>query len=56
VFACHEFTWSDRSGGEIKECKLIPLDDLPENAAAGHRRRIEEYLRDPAMLPQAGMW
>ena len=43
VFVCTEFTLTDRSDHEIEKRAFFPFDALPDDIAAGHRRRIGEY-------------
>ncbi len=40
---------------EIERAEFFPLDDLPADLLAGHRRRLEEYHR-PDHQPCAGRW
>ena len=40
---------------EIERADFFPLNDLPADLLAGHRRRLEEYQR-PDHLPCAGPW
>ena len=43
VFVCTDFTLADRSDGEIERRAFFPFDHLPDDIAAGHKRRIREY-------------
>ncbi len=55
VFACADFTLSDVRSREIEQRAFFPCDQLPENTAAGHRRRIREYAEDRG-TPLYGTW
>src|SRR6266542_701896 len=43
VFTCTGFTLSDVQCREIEQRAFFPCNQLPDNTAAGHRRRIREY-------------
>lgn len=39
---------------EIAECRLYPVDQLPQDATAGTRRRVQEFLTGGG--PYSGAW
>ena len=55
IFVVREFAWDGppRPSAEIREARFFPLDQLPEDATAGTRRRLEEILRD---APKGERW
>ncbi|MEW6093955.1 MAG: NUDIX domain-containing protein [Chloroflexota bacterium] len=55
VFVCTDFTLTGQTDGEIQELQLFPLNDLPDDIAPGHKRRIQEYLEKPT-TPRYGYW
>ena len=55
VFACEDFTLSVKTDGEIEAWQFFPLDDLPDNLVAGHRRRVHEHACG-IDVPVTGMW
>jgi 8-oxo-dGTP pyrophosphatase MutT (NUDIX family) len=44
LFKCNDFSYTGKHDFEIEQISLFPLDRLPAGMAAGHQRRIEEYL------------
>jgi 8-oxo-dGTP pyrophosphatase MutT (NUDIX family) len=56
VFVCDDFALSGDSDREIAEHAFFPLAGLPESLAAGHRRRVDEYLNNKDDAPFVGMW
>jgi len=55
LFLCTDFTTSGKHDAEIAEVRFFPLDALPTDLAAGHRRRIEEFLAGKSN-PRFGEW
>ena len=55
LFTCTDFTVTGESDFEIEQCRLFPLEALPVDLAAGHRRRIQEYLAGETH-PRFGLW
>lgn len=55
VFACEDFTLTGKTDGEIEAWQFFPLGSLPDDLAAGHRRRIGEYLAGMD-ASQSGIW
>ncbi len=58
VFTCADFTLSDVKdvkSPEIEQLAFFPCGQLPENTAAGHRRRIREYVESRG-APLYGTW
>jgi 8-oxo-dGTP pyrophosphatase MutT (NUDIX family) len=55
VFACTDFTLTDVRSGEIEQHAFFPSDCLPDNTAAGHRRRIVEFFSG-ATTPIVSTW
>lgn len=55
VFVCEDFTLQPRPNSEIAASQFFPLDQLPSDLAAGHRRRLEEYQR-PQTSAFFGLW
>jgi 8-oxo-dGTP pyrophosphatase MutT (NUDIX family) len=55
VFACTDFTITDVKSREIEQRAFFTCDQLPDNTAAGHRRRINEYFSG-ATTPIVSMW
>ena len=55
LFLCTDFTVRGGHDAEIAEARFFPLDRLPTDLAAGHRRRIEEYLEGKPSL-HFGEW
>ncbi|MCL4506623.1 MAG: NUDIX domain-containing protein [Chloroflexi bacterium] len=43
VLVCADFTLTDRQDYEIERRAFFPFDHLPDDIAAGHKRRIREY-------------
>jgi 8-oxo-dGTP pyrophosphatase MutT (NUDIX family) len=56
VFVCTDFSLSGSSDQEIAKYEFFPLDHLPDNLAAGHKRRIIEYMNNSEPVPLVGMW
>jgi 8-oxo-dGTP pyrophosphatase MutT (NUDIX family) len=56
VFVCHDFTLLGSSDIEIEKYEFFPLDNLPDNLAAGHKRRVLEYINNSEGIPFVGMW
>lgn len=56
LFKCDDFSFSGQHDFEIERISLFPLDRLPEDMAAGHQRRIKEYLMDEETKPNNGYW
>jgi len=55
LFISDDFTLSQRTDrGEIEQIDQFALDDLPRNASAGTKRRIQEYLQN--QMPHYGVW
>ena len=55
LFLCCDFTLDGTHDSEIAETRFFALNDLPENLALGHRRRLEEYRAGTPVL-QFGEW
>ena len=56
VFTCTDFRLSPRPKSlEIAEAQFFPLNDLPDDLFAGHRRRVEE-VRAGGHEAEAGTW
>lgn len=56
VFTCTDFTLQPRQPSlEIAETRFFPVDALPEDLFAGHRRRVEE-VRAGSHVAEAGKW
>ena len=55
VFVCQDFTFQPRPNPEIAASQFFPLDQLPSDLAAGHRRRLEEY-QGPQASASFGLW
>jgi 8-oxo-dGTP pyrophosphatase MutT (NUDIX family) len=55
LFLCRDFRIVGQSDSEIAEARCFPLDDLPGEVVAGHRRCIEEF-RDGQPSPKFGEW
>jgi 8-oxo-dGTP pyrophosphatase MutT (NUDIX family) len=55
VFVCTDFTMDGKRSLEIEAAQFFPLEDLPENIAAGHKRRIIQY-GESGKAPNFGMW
>jgi len=55
IFVVREFTWDGppRPSAEIREARFFPLDQLPEHATAGTRRRLDEILHG---APATSRW
>ena len=56
VFVCDDFMLSGSTDREIEKAEFFPLGNLPENLASGHRRRIQEYLKNNGNSPIVSMW
>ena len=56
VFVCEDFALSGSTDHEIEKAEFFPLKDLPVSLAAGHRRRIQEYLAPRTYPPFISMW
>ena len=54
LFVCTDFTFSGVTDQEIECFAFFALNDLPESASPGTRRRVQEYLED--RMPCAGVW
>ena len=54
VFVCTDFTLAGRRNREIEAQCFYGFDGLPADLAAGHRRRINEYVS--GKWPSVGMW
>ena len=55
VFACTDFMLSEVECIEIERHAFFPCGQLPENTAAGHRRRIREYFAG-CDAPRFAVW
>ncbi len=55
VFKCTDFTYTGKSDFEIERSCFFPLDALPADLAAGHERRIKEFLQGENP-PAYGYW
>jgi hypothetical protein len=55
VFRCSDFTLTGATDREIERLAFFPLDHLPDDIAAGHKRRIREFAGG-SNVPTAGMW
>jgi 8-oxo-dGTP pyrophosphatase MutT (NUDIX family) len=55
VFVCTDFTLASRPNREIETSRFFAFDDLPPTIAAGHKRRIREYVQGDH-LPGVGNW
>ena len=56
VFTCTDFRIGKRQPSlEIAEATFFPVDDLPEDLFAGHRRRVEEVC-GRGHVAEAGKW
>lgn len=55
VFVCDDFKLGNKTSSEIEAYQFFLLDALPENIAAGHKRRLDEYLKRGNGL-RHGMW
>ncbi|MCL5996165.1 MAG: NUDIX domain-containing protein [Chloroflexi bacterium] len=55
VFTCQDFTLTGKHDREIETCAFFALDQLPDDIAAGHKRRIHEFA-SAASTPIVGMW
>jgi len=54
-FKCTDFTYTGKSDFEIERSGFFPLDALPAGLAAGHERRIKEFLQGENP-PAYGYW
>ncbi|HUH99177.1 MAG TPA: hypothetical protein VLZ89_17595, partial [Anaerolineales bacterium] len=55
LFLCTDFTTGAEHDREIAEGRFFPLNALPADLIAGHRRRLEEYQAGLSH-PQFGKW
>ena len=55
VFLCKNFKFTGKSDGEIAEMRRFPLNALPENTFASHRKLLEEY-RENGTTDRFGEW
>jgi len=55
VFLCKDFKITGKSDGEIAEMRRFPLDGLPENTFASHRKLLEEYRKN-GFTDKFGEW
>jgi len=55
LFLSTDFTLDGKPDHEIAELRFFPMNELPPDMSAGHRRRIEEYVAG-AISPQFGEW
>ena len=55
VFICNDFTLANNPNREIETSEFFALDHLPATIAAGHKRRIREYV-EGSHVPGVGMW
>lgn len=56
LFKCVDFSYSGEHDFEIEQIAMFPLDRLPADMAAGHERRIKEYLTEEGNEPHYGYW
>lgn len=57
LFICDDFSLEELADSwEIEEIRAFPMTALPEDASAGSRRRVEEYLATPDAEALSGMW
>jgi ADP-ribose pyrophosphatase YjhB (NUDIX family) len=54
LFFSEEFTLGDHHDREVAEVRLFPLAALPIGLWPGHRKRLEEYKRNPTQFKRAG--
>ena len=55
VFLCKDFKITGKSDGEIAEMRSFPLDALPENTFASHRKLLEAYQKN-GFTDRFGEW
>jgi 8-oxo-dGTP pyrophosphatase MutT (NUDIX family) len=55
VFVCNDFTLASNPNREIETSEFFTFDHLPATIAAGHKRRIREYV-EGSHVPSVGMW
>ncbi len=55
VFLCKDFKIIGKSDGEIAEMRSFPLDALPENTFASHRKLLEAYQKN-GFTDRFGEW
>lgn len=55
VFQCEEFTLKSKKDWEIEKSEFFPLEEPPEKASPGTRRRLQEY-RSWQGQPLVGDW
>jgi 8-oxo-dGTP pyrophosphatase MutT (NUDIX family) len=62
LFLSDQFTLDGGHDREVAELRFFPLDELPAGLRPGHREKLEEYARDPAVAarpsaaPRFGLW
>ena len=55
VFTCCDFTLASQPNREIEVSEFFAFDHLPDTIAAGHKRRIQEYV-EGSHSPGVAMW